>query len=388
MYHSKPQWRRVASRFSGSRIHHSKYVSQPVDTTVVEAVFEPKNKFHDFDLEPVLKQNMARLGFVLPTPIQDQVIPHATQGKDIIGLAATGSGKTFAFLLPLLNKCLKDRTQKVLIVAPTRELAQQINDEARKIGVGTGIWSALVIGGTGMAQQVSALRRNPQLLVGTPGRLMDHQKRRTVNLSSFNNVVLDEVDRMLDMGFLPSIKEIIRLLPAKRQGMFFSATLNPKEEGIASAFLVAPIKVQVAKASPVSSVAQDVVHIKPSDVKNDILHDILIKEAVEKSIIFLKTKHGAEKLGNDLLRRGFKVETIHGNKSQNFRARAIKNFKDNTVDILIATDIAARGLDIPNVSHVINYDEPANWEDYIHRIGRTGRAGKKGIALTFVHSKF
>lgn len=376
---------RPKRRFSKPSINPSKYVSQAVGTIEVPA-YQPKHEFADFALHAVLKKNVLDRGYQSPTQIQDQTIPEALLGKDILGLAATGSGKTAAFLLPTMTKVMNDRTrnEKVLIIAPTRELAQQIDAEFRKFAGGTGLQIVTVTGGASMDRQSHLIKKRPQFVVATPGRLKDLHNRELINLRNFTNVVLDEVDRMLDMGFLPDIKLIVSQLPEHKQSLFFSATMSSETEKIAHTLLRNPIRVQVTKQDPSANVEQSVRKIARGENKVEVLHDLLISEGVNKTLVFTRTKFGADRLAKALHVRGFKVDAIHGNKTQSRRNRAISDFREEKTTVLVATDVAARGLDIRDISHVINYDEPATFEDYIHRIGRTGRAGKKGIAVTFI----
>ena len=369
-------------RFQSKGLSYDKYISKA--TPVAEAVkYVPQHKFSEFDLEPILKANIIRKKYENPTPIQDMTVPHILAGRDVIGLASTGSGKTAAFLIPMINKTLKSINEKVLIICPTRELATQIEDELRQFAAGTRVRAAVVIGGMSMGNQFRMLRTNPQFVIATPGRLMDMYERQAINLLSFNNVILDEVDRMLDMGFLQDIKFLISKLKTEKQTLFFSATLDRASETIANTLLKNPVKVELQKTEGAKSIEQDIVKVGGAN-KVDVLHDILIKPETVKTLIFTKTKRGSDKLTYELKDRGFKVDSIHGDKTQFKRDMVISKFKTNAITVLVATDVAARGLDIPDITHVINYDEPATYEDYVHRIGRTGRIGKKGTGLTFV----
>lgn len=350
---------------------------------IIENEFVPTHCFSDFPIVDQLKRNIARVGYTKPTPIQDQIIPHILAGKDVVGIANTGTGKTAAFLIPLVNKAFFDRFQKVLIITPTRELAVQIRDDLNGFAIGMNIDSVLCIGGVGIGPQIQRLRRNPQFVIGTPGRLKDLERTRNINFGNFNNIVLDEVDRMLDIGFVLEIKHIVSCLAQKRHSLFFSATVSGNVQDIIRSFLTNPITVSVKAKDSVDGIHQDVVKTNGKP-KIEVLHDLLIKSEFTKVLVFGRTKHGMEKLSRDLNLRGFKVAAIHGNKSQSQRQRALNDFKNNLVQILLATNIASRGLDIDNVSHVINYDLPESYENYIHRIGRTGRANKLGTALTFV----
>jgi superfamily II DNA/RNA helicase len=354
-------------------------------TTSQEAVVEYKSKysFADFDIDPKIKANIARKNFINPTPIQDQAIPAILEGRDVVGIANTGTGKTAAFLIPLINKIVKDRSQKVLLIAPTRELAVQIEEEVRYLTAGLNIYSIICIGGVDMFRQVQGLRRNPNLVIGTPGRLKDLTDRRVLNLSDFRSIVLDEVDRMLDMGFVADVKYIVAQLATPRQSLFFSATTSTEVEKIMHMFLKNPVKISVKTHETASTIYQDVIKLNGRP-KIDVLKEILISAEVSKVLIFGRTKWGIEKLDKELTGYGFKVASLHGNKRQSQRQRALMGFKSGQIDILLATDIASRGLDICDVSHVINFDLPASYEDYVHRIGRTGRAGKRGIALSLV----
>ena len=342
--------------------------------------------FSDFNIADYLRVNILNKGYINPTPIQIQAIPPILEGRDLIGLANTGTGKTAAFLIPIINKIFKDHTQKAFIITPTRELAVQINDELKSFSANMNIYSALLIGGSNMHRQISDLRRNPNVVIGTPGRLKDLIERHQLKLGDFQTFVLDEVDLMVDIGFINEVKFFLSFLPHERQSLFFSATISPKIREILTNFVKNPITVSVKTADTAENVDQDVVRVANSAQKIDKLHDLLISDGFDKVLIFGKTKHGIEKLQKELDFRGFKVGAIHGNKTQGHRMRILQSFKNNQIDVLLATDVASRGLDIPNVSHVINYDLPQTYDDYVHRIGRTGRAGKTGVALTFVES--
>jgi superfamily II DNA/RNA helicase len=349
-----------------------------------EEVFIPKNSFANFQIVQQLKDNIAAKKYVVPTPIQDQAIDHMLANRDVIGIANTGTGKTAAFLIPLINKVFLNKSEKVLIIAPTRELALQIQEELRDFSKGLGVRSVLCIGGMSIWRQKNELRQNNNFVIGTPGRIKDLIGERSLLLSAFHSVVLDEADRMVDIGFIEDIKYFISLLPQNRQSLFFSATISGKVREILNAFVVNPVTISVEKQATAENVEQDVIKIANRNEKVDKLHDLLSQKEFEKVLVFGRTKWGMQKLANELIRRGIRVGVIHGNKSQGQRQKALEQFKTNQISVLIATDVASRGLDIPDVSHVINYDMPATYDDYIHRIGRTGRAGKKGVALTFV----
>lgn len=349
----------------------------------VEEVFVPIHSFDDYKLVPQLKNNIIGKGYTTPTPIQDEAIPLLLEGRDVIGIANTGTGKTAAFLIPLINKVALNKDQKVLIVAPTRELATQIENEMMQFARGMRIFSALCIGGVNINPQIRRLRQNSHFVIGTPGRLRDLEKQGELYFEDYQNIVLDEVDQMVDMGFIQDIREIIKQLPTERQSLFFSATLPNSALSIMHEFLHDPVKISVKTVETAARVDQDVVRVEGKG-KLNVLHDLLSQQEFEKVIVFVRTKRGAESLARELDHRGIFVAAIHGNKSQNQRQRAIELFKRSRVRVLLATDVASRGLDIDDVTHVINYDQPESYDDYIHRIGRTGRAGKKGIALTLV----
>jgi superfamily II DNA/RNA helicase len=284
----------------------------------------------------------------------------------------------------MIHKILMNPQEKVLIVVPTRELAIQIQDEFFALARQLRIFSVVVVGGADIRKQISELRRSHNVVIGTPGRLKDLIARRVLDLSRFGNMILDEADRMLDMGFLPDVKLLLSLIAKKRQTMLFSATFGAEIENLVRKFLDNPEKISITTVETSKQIDQDIVHVSASKDKVEVLHELLIQTSFEKVLVFTRTKHGADKLSKNLYQRGFKAESIHGDKPHAKRQRALKMFKENMVNILVATDVAARGLDIPNVSHVINFDIPATYEDYIHRIGRTGRADQRGTALTFV----
>ncbi len=358
--------------------------SRPVAAAVEQPKYIAKNSFSDFAISPKLKENIKIKNYGQPTPIQDQAIPHILAGRDVIGLANTGTGKTAAFLIPIINKMAQDKRGKTLIVAPTRELAVQIAREAQDFSRGLGVYTAMIIGGVSTYRQEQDLRRGAQIVIGTPGRLKDLIKRNLLDLKQFGCVVLDEADRMVDIGFIGDIKYFISLLPTARQSLFFSATISGKVAGILENFVVNPVTVSVARQNTTPNVTQSLIEVGSGKQKIDSLHDLLIKKEFEKVLIFGRTKWGIEKLTKELVARGFKAGSIHGNKRQQQRQRTLAMFSNNLIQILLATDVASRGLDINDVSHVINYDIPQTYEDYVHRIGRTGRADKRGTALTFV----
>jgi len=351
-----------------------------------DGAFLAQHQFTDFKIDRRLVNAVEAKGYQTPTPIQDQIIPHIVGGSDVVGIADTGTGKTAAFLLPLINKILRNSREKVLIVAPTRELAIQTDLEFRQFVRGMRIFSVCCVGGASMGRQISDLHRNHNLIVGTPGRIKDLVARRLIDLSLFNSAVLDEADRMLDMGFINDTRFIMSKLPRIRQTLFFSATISHQIERIISEFTNNPIRVSIKTRDTSKNVEQDIVRIGRDKTKLAVLSDLLSRREFNKVLIFGRTKHGVEKLSRALHKNGIGAESIHGNKNNSQRQRALSMFKDNRIRVLVATDVAARGIDIADISHVINYDVPATYDDYIHRIGRTGRCNKQGIALTFIEN--
>ncbi len=345
--------------------------------------YVPEHRFADFPVNELLQRNIHAKGYVTPTPIQDKTILHVLHGQDVVGIANTGTGKTAAFLIPLLEKVMKDKNGKVLIVVPTRELALQIHDEFKGFSPRTGLLAVTVIGGAPLGLQVRDLRHWHHFVIGTPGRIRDMIERKALDLSKFRTVVLDEADRMLDMGFIGEMRYLMGLMPKPRQTLFFSATISREIEGLIGEFLVNPVRISVKTQETSKNVDQGIIRTSGKD-KIEVLAELLRSEGVDKALVFGRTKHGVEKLARVLQKHGFLAESIHGDKTLGQRKRALEAFKKHEAKILVATDVAARGLDIPNVTHVINYDMPATYEDYVHRIGRTGRAGKAGKAITFV----
>lgn len=372
-----------APRPRAARVEPSRYVNK-ANTAEATPVYTVTHQFADFDISAQLKANIVARGYSVPTPIQDQVIPYVLSGRDVVGVANTGTGKTAAFLLPLIDKIMRDRLQKILVIAPTRELAVQIDDELRLFSRGLHIRSALVIGGASMGNQIWKLKQHPSFLVSTPGRLKDFVNQGLIQLADYKTIVLDEVDRMVDIGFIADIRYLISLLPRSRQSLFFSATVPGQVQSIIASFLTDPVTVSVKVRETLTSVDQDVIRVRSHEEKLQMLHALLKKQEFSKVLIFGRTKWNVEKLARSLAASGFSVGSIHGNKSQGQRLRVLSEFKENRLQILVATDVASRGLDIHDVSHVINFDEPQSYNDYVHRIGRTGRANKAGAALTFV----
>jgi ATP-dependent RNA helicase RhlE len=340
--------------------------------------------FSDFPLVPLLANNVAHKGYVHPTKIQAEIIPQVLANKDVLGVACTGSGKTAAYLIPMINKILRTPNQKCLIIAPTRELVNQIQNEYFSLTYGMQLRDVVVMGGASYSDQIRLIRRDPHFVIATPGRLIDLCDRNLLDLSTFNNIILDEVDEMLDMGFVNDVKKIISKLKAPMQSLFFSATLSSKTGEIANSLLRNPYKVEIEKQEAVRNVDQDIVRVEQGKSKIDALHELLINADFRRVLIFSKTKRGAEEVATELRKRGHKSDSLHGNKSLGQRTKVLGMFKKFEINILVATDVASRGIDVPDISHVINYDPPATVSDYIHRVGRTGRMGKKGVALTFV----
>lgn len=344
------------------------------------------------DLFAPLKRALAEQNYETPTPIQSQTIPPAVAGQDILGCAQTGTGKTAAFALPILDYLGHDKPRArpnrpiALVLAPTRELAIQIGDSFRVYGRHIGFRQALVYGGVGQGEQVRSLRAGAEVLIATPGRLLDLMEQGHIDLRSIEILVLDEADRMLDMGFMPALKKIIAALPEQRQSLFFSATMPPKIRELSERLLFNPVSIDVTPKT--TSLRQIQQQVKWVDRGNKLasLRKVLDGDGVDRTIVFTRTKHGANGLAKKLEREGVRAVAIHGNKTQNARQRALEAFRRKQVSVLVATDVAARGIDIDGVTHVINYDMPVEPESYVHRIGRTGRAGAEGIAISFCTS--
>ena len=341
-------------------------------------------KFEEFNLDARLNANINNMGFTQPTPIQEQAIPYAMQGKDVMGLAQTGTGKTAAFMLPILQRLTKGKRGQVraLIVAPTRELAEQIHETAVSLGKNTKIRSITVYGGVNKKRQVDALRRGAEIVVACPGRLLDIVGDRDIDLSNVEVLVLDEADRMFDMGFLPDIRRIIKLLPQQRQNLFFSATMPKDIRTLTESVLKDPVTVQIGHSAPAKTVSHALYPVSGS-LKKKLLFSMLDQTRTGRVLIFTRTKRRARFLARDLETSGYNAEALQGNMSQNRRQKAINGFRDGKYDILVATDIAARGIDVAEISHVINFDMPDTVDAYTHRIGRTGRAYETGEAFTF-----
>ena len=379
---SAPHNRRATNK--PSAIHHSRFINKAVKAEA-EAPYVPTYTFRDFGLNPRTVATLEHLGFTTPSPIQDQCIRPAVEGRDVIGLANTGTGKTAAFLLPIIEKLSASRDLlSVLVLAPTRELAQQIDDEFRRFSAGQKLFSALVVGGMNINRQIQAVKRGPHIVVGTPGRVKDLIDRRVLRLQNVTTFVLDEADRMCDMGFVRDIRTIEAELSRERQTLCFSATMTPAVKTIVEEFMRDPVTISVVRSATNDHIEQDVIPVRDKAHKIELLEQMLVQPEFEKVIIFGDTKFAVQRLSDRLTKTGLPSVAIHGNKSQPQRDRALRQFKAGEVNIMVATDVAARGLDIPHVSHVINFDAPKQYDDYVHRIGRTGRAGKTGTALTLV----
>lgn len=346
--------------------------------------------FAKLNLIPSILKSLEEKGYSKPTPIQAKAIPVILERKDIIGAAQTGTGKTAAFALPVIQLLTQEENSvqnkpavKCLILTPTRELAAQISESFRNYGRHTAIKSIMIFGGVSQKSQENALRMGAQVLIATPGRLLDLIHQRLINLSTVKFFVLDEADRMMDMGFINDVKKIIKFLPAKRQTLFFSATMPKEITKLAKDILNNPVSVSIAPETPTAEKIDQAVYFVDKSNKKSLLLHLLKTDHIENALIFTRTKHGANRVAKDIIAAGIHAEAIHGNKSQSARLQALRNFKTGKTKILVATDIAARGIDVEELSHVINYELPNIPETYVHRIGRTGRAGKSGIALSF-----
>ncbi|MBU0999299.1 DEAD/DEAH box helicase [Patescibacteria group bacterium] len=373
-------------RSRGERIDFSRFVKKNI--YVEEKPYVSKYTFADFPFNPQLHKNITRAGFINPRPIQDKAMLVVMEGKDVFGMANTGTGKTAAFLLPLIEKIVKTKGQNkretVLIMAPTRELALQIEADFKNLAFGFGMFSVACVGGLPIMKQIREIKMGVSFVIGTPGRLRDLIDKKVLDLSTCHSIVLDEADRMLDMGFRDDMVYIIGKTNKERQTLFFSATLSPEIKKLTEHYLKNPVFVSVISGETLKNINQDVIRVRSKEEKLEKLHNVLKQEGSDKILIFREMKHSVDTLTKELGQMGFRVGGIHGDKRSRERIRILDSFKKDRINILIATDVAARGLDIPDVTHVINYDVPQTYDTYIHRIGRTGRSGKKGTALTFV----
>jgi ATP-dependent RNA helicase RhlE len=344
--------------------------------------------FEELQIVSPLVSALHKKGYITPTPIQQQAIPYILQGRDIFGCAQTGTGKTAAFALPILQQMAASRDSQrrqlqTLVLAPTRELATQISENFSAYGRNLGFKHVTIFGGVSQHAQTQSLRQGVDIIVATPGRLLDLMNQGFIRLDTIKYFVLDEADRMLDMGFVHDIKKIIAKLPQRRQTMFFSATTPPEIKGLADSLLINPVKVQVTPVSSPSELVDQSVYYVEKENKRSLLRHLLKQDDIANALVFTRTKHGADKVVKELVRSGISAEAIHGNKSQSARERALRGFKNHSIRVLVATDIASRGIDVDKLSHVINFELPEQAETYVHRIGRTGRAGSKGTALSF-----
>lgn len=342
--------------------------------------------FKELNLHQRLEKNILAKGYERPTEIQEKSIPALIEKNDLIGIAATGTGKTGAFLIPIIHQMLNDKTTSALVVVPTRELAQQVREEYRSLTIGLNFQSSCFIGGTNVSKDIAVAKQNNPFIVATPGRLNDLVNRKALNLENTSILVLDEFDRMLDMGFINDVRKIDKGMIRKNQTMLFSATADKSQENIIKEFVKSPIRVNISSGSTSSNnVNQEIIKVSNTENKFDVLLELLNENSFEKVILFTETKRTADNICKKLRNKGLLTDVIHGNKSQNYRSKAIKLFKLGKTRILVATDVAARGIDIDNVTHVVNYQLPRTMDSYIHRVGRTGRADKVGMAYTFVN---
>ena len=346
--------------------------------------YKNQHRFSSFDIHGHIKRVIREKGYTDPTPIQDQAIKPLLEERDVIGIANTGTGKTAAFLIPLVDKLMKDNSRKVLILAPTRELAEQINRELKDFIMRTRLYSTLLVGGVPIRFNLRDLKRRMHFAVGTPGRILDLIDRRALDMKEFNHIVLDEMDQMLDMGFVDDIQEIHSYMPEEKHCLFFSATINDEIKAIADSMLVDPVYISVLRGKTTDNVEQNVIECAPGQEKERRLIELLKTAKVEKALLFDKTKAGVDHLEYILQQAGINALAIHGDKEMRERRSALRAFRENNINVLVATNVAARGLDIKGVTHVLNYDIPENYDDYVHRIGRAGRADNVGYALTFI----
>lgn len=354
------------------------------ETTQVK---KPGWKYEDLNINAGLKANLILKGYQFPTPIQEQSINHLLEGRDLIGIAGTGTGKTAAFLIPILHKMTNDPDSQALVVLPTRELALQVEQEFISLSKGLNLKGSCFIGGQSINRDMSNLKSRNNLLIGTPGRLIDLMNQDILRINTVSTLVLDEFDRMLEMGFIRDIQKIISRMTSRKQTMFFSATVDKTQQHLIDQILTNPLEVKInSGSSPSDRVDQEIIHVPNNTTKFEVLTRLISGEDFCKVIVFAETKRQVDKLGKKLNQLGIKSGLIHGNKSQNQRKNSLNQFNLGNIQVLVATDVASRGLDLPDVSHVINYELPRTMDSYIHRIGRTGRAGKNGKAFTLIDS--
>ena len=372
-------------RFKKSDLEPSMMVNTTIKIKEEKNYFQTR-AFYELDISPKLQSRIKNKGFNKTTEIQDKTFEIVSQGKSVIGIANTGTGKTGAFLIPIINRLINNKNEnKTIVLIPTRELAQQVEQEFKSLSKGLKIFSSCFIGGTNVNKDINKLRRLNHIIIGTPGRINDMINRRALKLHDFTKLVLDEFDTMLDMGFLQEVQKIINQMHKRNQTILFSATENPKQQNIIDNLVKQYKKVKVSEGKAnTDNIYQEVIKPKDDEEKNKILVDLLRKKEFKKVLIFSETKRQVSKLCRVLKKFDLKVDEIHGDKSQQYRSKAIQKFKLGSIQIMVATDVASRGIDIDNITHVINYRIPSSKESYIHRIGRTGRAGKEGYALTFI----
>lgn len=367
-----------------SSIDPNSLIKKAVKKEQVE--FKPSRSFEQMPLDVNLKHNLLLKGFANPTQIQDETLEHLIEGRDLLGVANTGTGKTGAFLIPIIEQLLnKSKSFTTLVVVPTRELALQVEEEFRSLSKGLGLYASSFIGGTSVGVDLGRLRKKNHFIIGTPGRLMDLADRGALRLQDISTLVLDEFDRMLDMGFVNDIKKMVKAMINRKQTMLFSATIDKTQQSLIAELLTNPIEIKVSTGTTTSDqIEQDIIRVPQGHDKFDLLLNLISDSEFEKVLIFAETKRLVDKVSKKLNQSGVRSDLIHGNKSQNYRNKALNKFKKGNVQVLVATDVAARGIDVSDVTHVINYQLPLTFDSYVHRIGRTGRAGKTGKAFTFV----
>lgn len=362
-------------------------LTQKASVEPVKKVYQSDRTFAEMPLNPKLLANIAKKGFTTPTEIQDRTLEHLLANRDLMGVAQTGTGKTGAFLIPLINRLLSGKEQfRILVLAPTRELAVQIDEEFKSLTAGLRLYSSCFIGGTNINRDLQTLRRSSHIVIGTPGRLLDLSERRAIKFQEFDILILDEFDRMLDMGFQKDVHRITAAMKKRKQTLLFSATVDRNQQGMIDNLLHKPVEVKVSNGEATGKhIDQEIIKVEEGQDKFQMLSDLLKQSDFTKVLVFAETKRWVSKVNKKLRQAGFASDEIHGNKSQNYRQAALKKFSNGKIQVLVATDVAARGLDVSDVTHVINYQLPASIDSYIHRIGRTGRAGKDGKAFTFIN---